>query len=224
MNVRVTARALAVALLGCGNPQTITGTGTTPASVDAGATIAAGRALWAERKQTCEAYHYDRMVTGPDGSGILTVQIVNDQPQWRWYIGVDLTSTTKMAVDWIDDMTTLGAHTDAPAASTVEQLWDECAALVAMKDVFLGQPLAVNEDGVPMTCTAVIQNCGIANTMVPGPQPSTIDCTPGIVLQGFSCGTLQLPPHGDGGIGDATALDADVDAALDADVADAGAG
>jgi hypothetical protein len=206
VKICVASSTLVVGLLGCGSPQSIPGA---PQTVDAGATIAAGRALWAERKQTCEAYYYDRAVTGMFGTGVLTVQIVNDQPQWRWYIGVDLTSTTKMSVDWIEDMAMLGAHTDAPAASTVEQLWDECAALLAMKNVFLEQPLAVNEDGVPMSCAPIVENCG--PSMGPGGPIGLPDCQPQIVLQGFSCGTLQPPQRRDAGIGDA-ALDADADA------------
>jgi hypothetical protein len=96
------ALALALALVGCGVGPTVIQA--QPASrVDAGPAIAAGRAQWAAREPTCAAYYYDRQISGPLGStgGIMTVQIADDQPQWRWYIGGDLVMTPSMGtVDW----------------------------------------------------------------------------------------------------------------------------
>jgi hypothetical protein len=184
---------LALALAGCGGNVVM---GAPPSNVDAGAVIASGRALWATREPTCAAYHYDRQVTvlfastgvTIPASGVITVQIVDDQPQWRWYIGNDLATPAAGAVDWFEDMAMLGAHSGAPPASTVEQLWDECESELAGTT---GGTLMANEDGVPMTCLAFSQGCSVA---VPPPGKGTSDvCQAGITLLGFSCGTLMPP-------------------------------
>src|SRR3954452_13415299 len=89
-----------------------------------------GRARWAERKPQCARYHYDRAVgINSPGGGLLTVQIVDDQPQWRWYLGFNLGPPDAAEVSWFEDAGALGTHPSAPSANTVEQLWDECEAI-----------------------------------------------------------------------------------------------
>jgi hypothetical protein len=157
--------------------------------------IAAGRTLWAERKPTCESYYYDRQIAGLGGrvGGTMTVQIVNDQPQWRWYIGLDLTADNPGPIEWFEDMTMLGEHEGAPAASTVEELWNECVTALAGDGGIGGvDPLQVNEEGVPTTCGNGSNECptgGNAKVVV-RPNPA---CTTGIFLTGFVCGTLAPP-------------------------------
>jgi hypothetical protein len=113
-------------------------------------------------------------------------------------------------------MAMLGTHPNAPPASTVEQLWDECESELMGSS---RAQLEVNEDGVPMTCIGSSANCSGA---VPPPGVTEV-CQGGITLVGFSCGVL-VPPTiiDDGGADLVDSGVADVVNTDFTDVADAG--
>jgi hypothetical protein len=167
------------------------------------AAVQADRAVWAARKPTCPAYHYDRQMFLDPGPAITSVQIVADAPVWREYVVSSAPDAgSSLVAACVEQGPDVGSHPQGFRALTVEQLYDECEAVVSTSDLVGEFKLSIDE-GVPTTC-------GFPDGTCIGP-----DCPKEIDLDGFSCGQIGPPQvAGDAGAG-CDALPQSVDASSD---------
>jgi hypothetical protein len=144
-----------------------------------------GRAAWAARKQVCAEYNYDRVpdpnTPSADSRGLTAVQIADDAPVWRSFVGSSLFDGGPTGEIWVETGPEVGSHANGFPAATVEALYDECEALFghAQANVYR----IVVEEGVPHTCTWDFGTCADSTCFA-----DAID------LARFSCGSLD-PAH-----------------------------
>jgi hypothetical protein len=146
-----------------------------------------GRAAWAARKSTCTAYFYDR-TKFLDPATITSVQIVDDVPKWREYAAPDRRDAGGPPAEaWLEQGSDVGSHAQGFAASTVEQLYDDCEAALSGAET---QDFQLTLDEGALT------RCGWPDGGCVGAA-----CDRQVNLLGFSCGEIAPPQVavGDGG-------------------------
>jgi hypothetical protein len=114
---------------------------------------------------------------------ITAVQIADDAPAWREYLGASGDGVP--AESWLEEGTDIGTHASGFPADTVEDLYDECEAVVRLAQATEYQVDVV--DGVP-------EGCRWFQGICEGDRCSKDQ----IDLLGFSCGSMA-PAHVAGG-------------------------
>ena len=141
--------------------------------------LAAGEAAWANVK--CQSYVYSRTQSSVVSGfcGVTGVSIENDAPTIRTYTsgehGCPPNPDGGVTEEWTEQgAAQIGTHTDGYPAETIEQLFAECAGILASDPTKYTVFLGLGYDGIPMTCTATLIEC-------------VDDCSFGIELSNFAC-------------------------------------
>jgi len=151
--------------------------------------LTAARATWAATKVGCVHYVYESdqlsLPFGPCSK--TTIEILNDQPTRRAYVSCASGPDGGMAEQWSEvGYSQIDTHLDGDHPWPVEGLLDECQAIL---NNVMGDPsafsvsLAINAQGVPVTCLATTLQC-------------VDDCAGGLNILSFAC---QAPDSTDAG-------------------------
>ena len=155
--------------------------------------IVRAQELWAATKASCGTYHYAVVDTSVFGSqATTTIEITGDHATARRYLAGRVFSPggiLSVSDGWVETTATIGTHVGihagARAAKTMEQLYADCAHDVLTQDPTTNQlMLQTSDDGVLQQCWYFPRNCAD-------------DCTNGVVVSSFACGSLApSPPPG----------------------------
>jgi hypothetical protein len=155
-----------------------TGTGgTDPSSLQGLLNVA--EATWAAAKPGCPDYSYVSHQSSVFGScSNTTIEITNDQPSRRSYVSCAYVPDGGTVDQWTEvGAAQIYSHTEGASASTVEQLFTSCQAIL---NNVLADPsgysvsLSFDAQGVPVTCLATMLQC-------------VDDCTGGLAISSFAC-------------------------------------
>jgi len=150
------------------------------------AQLVSAKSTWAAAKSGCATYSYNRRwMSVFGGAALTTVEVRDDVPTRRRYATISSPPfQPDPGTDWVtvwDEMgSEVGQHaTTFPVfpASTVEELQDECASVLARDPATNTLSLVIDARGVPMTCTYSPSGCAD-------------DCLGGITIVGFACAPL----------------------------------
>jgi hypothetical protein len=147
--------------------------------------LTAARATWVATKGGCGHYVYESdqlsLPFGPCSK--TTIEILNDQPIRRAYLSCASVPDGGVAEQWSEvGDSQIDTHPDGAYPWIAEGLLDECHAVlnnVMANPSAYSVSLAINAQGVPVTCLATILQC-------------VDDCTGGIDISSFAC----QPPDG----------------------------
>jgi hypothetical protein len=181
--------ALAWGALGCSSSSPIDG----------------ARQSWKRTVETCPTYHYAMTDSSFSGFSARTTIVISDgRPIARGCVQTQGFGPERaVTASWIEEAGHIGEHAECRPAKTMEQLQDDCARNVLGQDPAKNQVMFSTDDrGVLLECWYVPKGCAD-------------DCTMGVVVEDFACGTLVLA---DGGTADAAAA-SDAGQPQDADAA-----